>query len=74
MAMRAWQRRNFVIGLVAVAALAAGLLLGITAAQPSRPATVDTTVTIDPNIGETLAPAPQDATPTLTAEQAFAKQ
>jgi len=32
------------------------------------------TVTIDPNIGETFAPAPHDAAPKLTAEHAFAQQ
>ncbi len=73
--MRAWQRRNIIIGIVVVAMLAVGLVLGLTAGQrPSRPATMATTVTIDSNIGETFAPAPQDAAPKLTAEQAFAQQ
>jgi hypothetical protein len=78
------------MGFAAVAILAVGLSLGITAdLRPSRPAAVaDTvagqrpsrlavvaeTVTIDSNIGETFAPAPQDAAPKLTAEQAFAQQ
>jgi predicted nucleic acid-binding protein len=62
MAMQAWQRRNIMIGFVAVAALAVGLFPRISADQPpSRPATVATTVTIDSNIRETLARAPQDA-------------
>ena len=88
--MRAWQRRNIFMGFAVVAMLAVGLSLGITAGQrtsrpapvvntvtgqqPSRAASVAETVTIDSNIGETFAPAPQDAAPKLTAEQAFAQQ
>jgi hypothetical protein len=63
------------MGFAVIAMLAAGLPLAITVGQrPSCPAAVADTVTIDSNIGETFAPAPQDATPKLTAEQAFAQQ
>jgi hypothetical protein len=55
--------------------LAVGLYLGTSAGQPAaRPAKLPATITIDPNIGETFAPAPQDAAPKLTAQQAFAQQ
>jgi hypothetical protein len=74
--MRAWQRRNMVIiGVAGLAMLGAGLFHGIRTSQgPARLATMATTITIDPNIGETFAPAPADAAPKLTALQAFAQQ
>jgi hypothetical protein len=74
--MRAWQRGSVVItGVVALAMLATGLFLGIRASQgPTRPAPAATTITIDPNIGETFAPAPGDAAPKLTAQQAFVQR
>jgi hypothetical protein len=56
------------IGLVAVM-FAVGLLVGNSANQrPSHPAILVASVTIDPSIGETFAPAPQDGAPKLTAE------
>ena len=44
--MRAWQRRNILMGFAVVAMLSVGLSLGITAGQrTSRPAPVANTVT-----------------------------
>jgi hypothetical protein len=73
--MWAWQRRKVVIiGVAALAMVATGLFVGIRASRsPARTATVTATITIDPNIGETFAPAPTDAAPKLTAQQAFAR-
>src|SRR6266852_5238592 len=67
--MGAWQRRKAaIIGVAALAVVATGLVVGISASRsPTRPATVAATITIDPNIGETFAPAPTDAAPKLTA-------
>src|SRR5262249_27098727 len=73
--MWAWQRRKVVIiGVAAVALVATGIVVGIKASRSPPPtATVAATVTIDPNIGETFAPAPTGAAPKLTAQQAFAR-
>jgi|SRR5215813_4734169 len=73
--MFAWQRRKAVIvGVAALAIVATGLFVGIRPNRsPARPATVAAAITIDPNIGETFAPAPKDAAPELTAQQAFAR-
>ena len=73
--MQVWQRRSIIIGLVVAATLEVGLFLGTSARnRPYRPAKLAATVTIDPNIGETFAPAPQETVAILTAEQAFAQQ
>jgi hypothetical protein len=69
--MHVWQRRNIALALI----VAAGLYFGVSAGQhPFRPAQLTATVTIDPNIGETFAPAAPDAARKLTAQQAFALQ
>ncbi len=73
--MRAWQHRNIIIGVGVAVVLTAGLFVGLTASPGSpRPARAATTIVIDSNIGETFAPAPRNAAPKLTAEQAFALQ
>jgi len=73
--MWAWQRGIIaIIGLSTLATVAAGLFAGIRASRsPARPTTVTEAITIDPNIGQTFAPAPTDAAPKLTARQAFAR-
>jgi hypothetical protein len=73
--MHIWQRRNIALALVVVAMVAAGLYFGVSAGQrPFRSAQLTATLTIDPNIGETFAPAGPGAAPKLTAQQAFAMQ
>jgi hypothetical protein len=68
--------------LIITGALAAGVLTaGLLAAGCGTPARVrahaapalTATITIDPHIGETFAPAPAGARPALTAQQAWAK-
>lgn len=39
----------------------------------ARPATRHAAITIDPQVGETFAPAPESATPKLTAQQAWVR-
>src|SRR5712691_6038945 len=62
--------RAIVPGAVAIALLAAACS---TPAPVHSVETVTATVTIAPDIGETLAPAPASARPALTAQQAWAK-
>ena len=62
-------------GAVVLGVLAAGVLVARLQQVPARAATahraVPATITIDPQIGETFAPAPSSATPRLTAQQAW---
>lgn len=63
-------RRNL---LPVSALLAAGLLLTACGATRARPAAdLPRTITIDPHVGETFAPPPADASPRLSAQQAWA--
>lgn len=75
--MQMWQRRTFVIiGAVGVGLLAIGFFAVRANRAPARAVTVSavtSTITIDPQVGETFAPAPPDAAPALTAEQAYAQ-
>ena len=58
------------LGIAGTGLLAAGCG---TLARAHTVSTVTVTITIDPAIGETFAPAPAGAEPALTAQQAWAK-
>lgn len=64
--------RAIALGAAAIALLAAGCTSSAPAAQSVE--TVTSTITIAPDIGEVLAPAPISARPALTAQQAWAEQ
>jgi hypothetical protein len=66
-----------------IAALTAAIIVPLTvlpggdaspsAHPPAQSATKHATITIDPQVGDTFAPAPASATPKLTAQQAWAR-
>jgi hypothetical protein len=68
-------RRPTSLGIVSVMMVASMTLAGCGTAKFRTATTatdVSTTITIDPSVGETFAPPPADASPALTAAQAWA--
>lgn len=72
-------KKRVIAGAVILGIIAAGLFIVIARPSntPARAATtngaVTTTITIDPTVGETFAPPPLSAQPSLTAQDAWAQ-
>jgi len=69
------RRRYLIVGALGLAVLVGGRFAALTGggnAAALRVTAVSPTITVDPDTGETFAP-PADATPAMTAEQAWAK-
>ncbi len=70
------KRKTFIVaGAIGITAVAGGLLTlaGVGQAQAIRATAVPATITIDPDVGETFAPPPGNAAPSLTAAQAYTR-
>jgi hypothetical protein len=69
-------KKRVLLGAIAVGVLTVKVVSVAELHQGSARATtvsaVTSTITIDPNVGETFAPAPPTAVPTMTAQQAWA--
>ncbi len=74
--MENMRRKTFIVaGAIGIVALATGLLAltRLGAAQAIRTTALPATITIGPDVGETFAPQPASAAPSLTAAQACAR-
>jgi len=73
----ALRRKRLITGAAVLGVLVTGFILARLPKTPVRAATVmsavTTTVTIDPSVGETFAPAPSSSAPSMSAQKAWAR-
>ncbi len=71
----ALRRKRLITGAAVLGVLVTGFILARLPKTPVRAATVmsavTTTVTIDPSVGETFAPAPSSSAPSMSAQKAM---